>query len=191
MKTSKGVSKVEKDLAKYVHEKMVRETKNYQWRIVLDSHKRALEIYFVISIETNDGQFVQDINGQVNDSGLLQFEEVVCFYDETNYRLIPKNYLKAIPFNPEIGIDQGLVDAFLKQLNIIIVGSFSKLREFLIDASQNEFELHWNEVNMQKTVETLKATNHYSTVKYTFTENNDKTIVEQFKEEQIDGVERI
>ena len=57
---------MEKDITKYVHEKMMREANNYQWRIVLDSHKRALEIYFVITVDTEAERFVQDINGQVN-----------------------------------------------------------------------------------------------------------------------------
>lgn len=182
---------MEKDLTKYVHEKMMREAKNYQWRIILDSHKRALEIYFVITVDTEAERFVQDINGQVNKTNILQFEDVVCFYDETNHRLLPQNYFNAIPFHPEEGIDEGLVDAFLKQLNIVVSGSFIKLREFLLDDSQDAFELQWNEMNMQKTVETLKATNRYSTNKRTFTADNEKSIVEQFKEDQEDGVERV
>lgn len=182
---------METDLTQYVQDKMLKEAKNYRWRMVLDSHKRALEIYFLISLELDQEQYVQDINRRVNNKKLIQFEDVVSFYDENHHRLLPENYLKAIPFNPEIGIEEGLVDAFLKQLNIIISGAYSQLREFLMDDGQKEFELHWNEINMQQTVETLKNTNRYSKNKLTFTNDKNQSLMEQFKEDKDVGVERI
>lgn len=182
---------MEKDLTQYVQDKMLNEPKNYRWRLVLDSHKRALEIYFVISLELYNEQYLQDVNGRVNNNNLLQFEDVVCFYDEKNHRLTPENYLKAIPFDAIVGIDEGLVDAFLKQLNIVISGATSQLREFLMDNNENQFELQWNETNMQQTVSTLQNTSRYSKNKLTFTSNEDKSIVEQFKEDKNVGVERV
>lgn len=182
---------MERDLTQYVQSKMLQEAKNYRWQLILDSHKRALEIYFVITIELDNEHYVQDINGRVNDKHVIQFEDVVCFYDEDDHRLLPENYLKAIPFNPEKGIDEGLVDAFLKQLNIIIASAFSQLREFLIDGSQNEFNLQWNDTNLQQTIATLKNTNRYSINKLTFTSDKDQSIVEQFKGDDDVGVERV
>lgn len=182
---------METDLTNYIYEKMVNNAKNYQWRIVADSQKNALEIYFVVSLENEADQYVQDVNGQVNQDKLIQLEDVICIYNDKNNRIEPKNYLYALPFNPENGIEEGHVDALLKQLNIIIAGANSQIREFLLDASQNEFKLEWHDVNFSNTIETLKDTRNYSMNRLTFEKQDDKNLVDQFKEENRDGVERI
>lgn len=190
-KDEEGVETVETDLTHYIYEKMLDHAKNYQWRIVADSHKNALELYFVISLENETSQYVQDINGQVNEKSLIQFEDVICLYDESSNRIEPKNYLYALPFNVDDGIDEGLVDALLKQLNILVAGAKSQIREFLLDASQDEFTLEWHNVNFKNTIETLKDTNNYSMNRLTFEKQDNKSLVDQFKEENHNGVERI
>lgn len=190
-KDEEGVETVETDLTQYIYEKMLSHTKNYQWRIVADSHKNALELYFVVSIENTTGQYVQDVNGQVNENNLIQFEDVICIYDETNNRIEPENYLYALPFNVEVGIEKGHVDALLKQLNIIVAGAKSKVREFLLDASQDEFSLEWHELNFKNTIDTLKNTNNYSMDRLIVEKQDDKSFVDQFKEDNHNGVERI
>ena len=182
---------METDLTNYIYEKMVDNAKNYQCRIVADSHKNALEIYFVVYLENEADQYVQDVNGQVNQDKLIQLEDVICIYNGINNRIEPENYLYALPFNPENGIEEGHVDALLKQLNIIIAGANSQIREFLLDASQNEFKLEWHDVNFSNTIETLKDTRNYSMNRLTFEKQDDKNLVDQFKEENRDGVERI
>lgn len=182
---------METDLTKYVYEKMIDEASNYQWRIVFDTHKRALEIYFIIAIETEQDQYVQDVNGHVNQSELLQFEEILCFYDKNEQRIVPNNYLYAVPFDLKEGLEESFVDAVLKQLNILISNTRSQLRNFLLDDSQKEFTMQWNDVNMNSTLETMRKTNRYSTNRLTFTEDEEQSLVEQFKEEQHDGLERI
>jgi hypothetical protein len=179
------------DLTKYIYEKMLADAKNYQWRMVFDTHKHALEIYFVLAVETEDERYVQDVTGNVNHSGELQFEEVICFYDQTIQRIVPENYLYAIPFDVEVGIEQVKVDAILKQLNIQISNGQSRLREFIIDDSQQEFVMVWNEQNMKNTVETLQETGRYSEESLTFLKEEDGSLVDQFKEEQHDGLERV
>lgn len=180
-----------KNLSDYIYKKMIEEPRNYQWRIVVDSHKSAIEIYVAISLDVSPGQYVQDINAQVNESGELFFEEVVCFYDETNIKISKDNYLHAIPLNPVEGIEEGYVDAFLKQLNITISTARSQIKHFLADDSQTEFSINWNEENMRNTVETMKRTNNYSSERLTFLSKEEQSIVEQFKEDQYDGLERI
>lgn len=190
-KDEEGVETVETDLTHYIYEKMLDHATNYQWRIVADSHKHALELYFVVSLENQTDQYVQDVNGQVNKNNLIQFEDVICIYDEINHRIVPSNYLYALPFNVEVGIEEGHVDALLKQLNIILAGANSKVRDFLLDASQAEFSLEWHEVNFQNTIETLRNTNNYSMNRLTFEKQDDKSLVDEFKEENHNGVERI
>ncbi|HZK47553.1 MAG TPA: DUF3013 family protein, partial [Atopostipes sp.] len=81
--------------------------------------------------------------------------------------------------------------ALLKQLNIVIAGAASQIRNFLLDANENEFELKWNEVNFKNTIETLKDTGNYARNRLTFEEQDKQSLVEQFKEDTYDGVERI
>lgn len=182
---------METNLTRYVYQKMLDNAKNYQWRIVQDSHKRALEVYFVISLEQDKTRYVQDINGQVNRGNLIQFEDVICIYDKDSHRIVPENYLYALPFDVEMGIEEGYVDALLKQLTILIVGAANRMREFLLDAKQEEFMLEWHDVNFKNTLETFKDTNHYSSNRLTFEKSDDQSLVDQFKEETYDGVERI
>lgn len=182
---------METDLTKYVYEKMLAEANNYQWRVIFDSHKHALEIYFVLEVDIEENRYVQDINGNVNHSGHVQFEEVVCFYDKANQRIVPENYLYAVPFDLEAGIDQVEVDAFLKQLNIQVSNAQTRMREFILDDSQETFEMIWNEHNMNNTVDTMLKTGRYLDKKLTFLKEKSGSIVDQFKEEQHDGLERI
>lgn len=191
IKKNKGARRMGNDLTKYMYDKMINDAKNYQWRIVHDSHKRAIEIYFVVSLEVQDEQYVQDINSQINRDNKIQLEDVVCVYDIKEHRILPENYLYALPFDNKTGIEEGKVDALLKQLNIIISTANSQIREFLLDNNQQEFSLEWNNLNFESTIETLINTNHYSTNRLKFVEINKESLVQQFKEEQNDGMERI
>jgi len=182
---------METDLTTYIYEKMKREAKNYQWRLVLDSYKRTLEIYFVIAIETEDDQQVQDINGQVNRNNLLQFEEVICFYDENNPKIKPDNYLYAHPLDANTGIEKGEVNAVLKHLNLLIAQARTQLKEFLLDDNQEEFSLSWNKESVQNTIKTMRETGRYANEPLTFLQEEEESIVDKFKEEQYDGLERI
>lgn len=179
------------DLTKYVYEKMLDEARNYQWRMVYDSHKQALEIYFVVSLETENAKHVQDVNGNVNRSELLQFEDVACFYNEKENKIVPNNYLYAVPFDLELGLEKGTVDAYLKQQHTLISGVRSQLREFLLDDRQKEFSIKWNEVYITDTINTMRNTNRYEMDKLFFTSEKEQSLVDQFKEEQHDGLERI
>ena len=179
------------ELSNYVYERMIEESQNYQWRIVSDSHKGAVELYLAITVEVKPENFVQDIMGQVNTEGVIHFEEVVCFYDRVNNKIVADNYLHAIPVDPIEGVEAGYVDAFLKQLNITISTAKSQLRLFLEDEKQKEFSLIWNEENMQHTVETMKRTGNYSRKNLLFSQEKEKSLVEQFKGEVYDGLERV
>lgn len=180
------------DLTEYIYKEMIERRNDYQWRMVENSHKRALEIYLTITHESDEEIYMQDINGAVNEPGIIYFEELVCFYDKNDARIAPSNYLYAIPVDLARGIEVGYVDAFLKQLNIIIGKSHSQLHDFLQDETQTEFMLRWNKLNMENTIETMRQTGRYSTDRLIlFAEDDDQSIVDQFKEEMHDGLVRI
>lgn len=179
------------ELSTYIYNRMIEESQNYQWRIVSDSHKGAIELYLAVKLAVEPKEYVQDIIGQVNKEGIIYFEELVCFYDQMNNKIIKENYLHAIPVDPIQGVEAGYVDAFLKQLNITISTAKSQLRLFLEDEDQKEFELIWNEENMENTVETMKKTGNYSRKQLIFSKEKEESLVEQLKGETYDGLERI
>lgn len=179
------------DLSSYIYQKLTEEPQNYQWRIVSDSHKGAIEIYLAIRLEVGPKEYVQDITAQVNEQGVIYFEELVCFYNQLDHKILTKNYLRAVPVDPVEGIEAGYVDAFLKQLNIIFSTAKSDLRLFLEEDDLKEFSLDWNEENMENTIETLKKTNHYSRKRLIFSDEEEQSLVDQFKGENYDGLERI
>ncbi len=179
------------DLGEYIYAQLLDEAKHYRWRVVLDSEKRAIEIYFAVHVEVDENQYVQDLNAAVNNAETFYFEEVVCFYDETNLKVVPNNYLEAVPVDPAIGVEKGYIDAFIKHLNILASNAMSGLRIFLRDDSKTEFSLSWDRENMNNTIETMKNTNHYSTEYISFFEEEDESLIKQFKEDKNDGVERI
>lgn len=179
------------ELSTYIYNEMIQEPQNYQWRIVSDSYKGAIEIYLAIELEVKPNQFVQDITAQVNSEGVIYFEEVVCLYDQTNNKIVKNNYLNALAVNPLQGIEAGYVDAFLKQLNITISTAKNQLRNFLEDEGQKEFFLKWNEENMKTTVKTMKRTNNYSRKQLIFSTAEERSLVDKFKGEAYDGLERI
>ena len=128
----------------------------------MDRSKRAIEIYFTISIDIPDEQFVQDANAKVNEAGQLNFEEVVCFYDEANNKIVPKLF-SSRPSKYKHRNRTRLLDAFIKQLNIIASNANGQIREYLTDETQSEFSLVWNEQNMENTIHTMKETKNYLT----------------------------
>ncbi|MDN6196252.1 MAG: DUF3013 family protein [Atopostipes suicloacalis] len=170
---------------------MIEEPKNYQWRLVSDSHKGAIELYLAIKVQINPNEFVQDFTGQVNAKGELYFEELVCFYDEKDNKVVQSNYLKAIPVDPARGIEMGYVDAFLKQLNIRISTAKSQIKKFLEDKEQKEFSLTWSEENMGNTVKTMRETGHYSSEELTFSRKEEKSLIDEFRGEDYDGLARV
>lgn len=182
---------MKKELGEYIYEKLLKEAKHYQWKMIMDSSKNALEIYFTVSLDIDKTHYVQDGNATVNESGQLNFEEIICFYDIKNSKIVPNNYLVAIPLDPETGIEQGYVDAVLKQLNIIASNTIGELRKFLIDDTRKEFSLTWNEENMRNTVETIRKTGRYSSNTLTFLNEEEDSLVDKIKGDQNGGMERI
>ena len=191
IKKRQGGNRMSLDLGSYIYKNMLKKATYYQWKIIVDRSKRAIENYFTISIDIPDEQFVQDANAKVNEAGQLNFEEVVCFYDEANNKIVPKNYLVAVPLNINTGIEQGYVDAFIKQLNIIASNANGQIREYLTDETQSEFSLVWNEQNMENTIHTMKETKNYLTETLTIEFEEKASLIDQFKEEHDGGMERI
>lgn len=183
---------MEKDLAKYIAEELKILHPFYQWKVIKDTKKQLIEVKVTFNLEVDDSLQVQDVIGKNNESGYIQFEDSICFYDPAISHIQPKNYLKAISFNNQLGIDKGLVFSYLKQLNIVLSQGRTQLEEFVSDTTIGEFELKWRSNDLNQTIDTLKETNRYSEEKLVMNLKQTESIIDQFTKDGVyDGVERV
>jgi len=180
------------DLATYIAEELKILHPFFQWKVVKDTKKQLIEVKVTFNLEVEDNVQVQDVIGRNNESGYIQFEDSICFYDPAISHIQPKNYLKAISFDNQLGIDEGLVFSYIKQLNVVLSQGRTTLEEFVSDTTIGEFELKWRSSNLIQMIDTLKETNRYSKEKLVMNLEQNESIIDQFtKDEVYDGVERI
>ena len=134
---------------------------NVEWEVIWHKRQHMIEIAVVIYAESYDGLVTSDVNGTVNEPNLIQFEDSICFYDPQKSKVLPENYLKTIPFDSKIGIEKGFLDAVLKVLRIVVQEGQTQLIEFVKDPTIDTFELEWNEINLDNTIETLIGIDRY------------------------------
>lgn len=183
---------MENDLASYIADELKILQPFFQWKVVKDIQKQLIEVQFTFRLKVEDDVQVQDLIGQNNESGYIQFEDSICFYDPGVSHVQPQNYLEAVPFDNQLGIDKGIVFSYIKQLNIVLSEGKSNLKEFVSDTTIGEFELMWSDTNLSQTIETLKQINRYSEDKLVMNLERGDSIVEQLtKDGDYDGVERV
>lgn len=188
----RGGHKMTESLTDYIDAELKDVLPNFKWKLIKDTKKNLIELYITFRVDTDEDIQVQDTLGQNNDPGYVQFEDVVCFYDPAYSHVKPQNYLTAIAFDEHVGIEKGYVDAFLRQLNLATKQGMIDLKEFLLDDYAGEFELKWNERNLEGFIKTMKDTNRYNEEKLTMMLDDEESLIEQLtKGEDNDGVERV
>lgn len=180
------------DLSGYIDDELKKMLPNFKWKIVKESKKNLIELYLTFHIETDEAHQVQDMIGKNNEPGLVQFEDVICFYDPAYAHVKPQNYLAAFSLDSHIGIEKGYVDAILRQLNYTTKKGKVELREFLDDDFSDAFTLTWKDSNLQNMVDTLKETGRYSEEKLPMDLDGEQSFLEKLKKDDADdGVERV
>ena len=181
-----------KELASYIDTYFAEMHPNFQWKIIKDSTKNIVEVYFTFVVNVPEDIQVQDSEGTVNEPGILQFEDVICFYDPTKSHVSPSHFLIAFPFDIDKGIEQGYVDAVCKHLNIVATQGSASLREFVQTPSKKQFELSWNELNFENTIQTLKDLKRYNRNTLQMDVNVEENFLDKLKgSTDDDDVERI
>lgn len=180
------------DLSVYIDDELKKMLPNFKWKIVKESKKKLIELYLTFHVETDEANQVQDIVGRNNEPGLVQFEEVICFYDPAYAHVKPQNYLASFAMDSHTGIEKGYVDAILRKLNYTTKKGKLDLAEFLNDDFAESFSLSWNESNLQNSIKTLKQTGRYNEEKVSMQLDEEQSFLEKLKEDDADdGVERI
>lgn len=183
---------MEQDLATYLDTELKKLYPVYQWKVIKNSQNRTVEVYVSFHMEVDDSLQVQDMVGKTNNPGSIQFEDVLCFYDPAYAHVKPQNYLEAISVNSHTGIEKGMVDACLKQLNIVVEEGMVELEKFANDDTLGEFNLKWDEHTFEGTVQTLKSVDRYDTERIQMVLDNDESFIDRIKkDEENDGVERV
>lgn len=180
-----------KELAEYLDEKLAEMHPNFQWKIVKNNAQGIVELFVCFKIDVPETIQVQDSEGRVNEPGILQFEDTICFYDPAVSHVSPDHYLKSFIFDFDTGIEQGLVDVILKHLNIVVTQGSAELREFVQQTQLDQFELSWNDSNFQGTIQTFKEIDRYRYDRLHMDVKKDQSFIEQLKGiSQDDKVER-
>lgn len=190
---SREVNRLEtKELASYVDQYFTNSQPNFQWKVVKDSKQEVVEVFFTFKLDVSPDIQLQDSEGKVNEPGVLQFEDAICFYDPELSHVSKDHYLQSFPFSISTGIEKGYIEAVCKHLNIVVTQGSAALREFVKDPTQKQFELSWNSVNFSGTIQTLKNTGRYSTDLLQMNVERDQKFIEKLKgSNDDDHVERI
>lgn len=180
------------DLSGYIDDSLKEMLPNFKWKILKESRKNLVELYITFHVEPDESVQVQDMVGKNNEPGLVQFEDVLCFYDPAYAHVKPQNYLAAFPMDSHSGIEKGFIDAILRQLNYTTKKGKVDLTEFLNDKFADSYSLDWSESHLSSMVQTLKETGRYSKEKVPMTLNDEKSFLEKLKKDDADdGVERV
>ncbi|MFO8069921.1 MAG: DUF3013 family protein [Alkalibacterium sp.] len=180
------------DLSGYIDNTLKEMLPNFKWKIVKESKKNLIELYITFHVKSEESVQVQDILGKNNEPGLVQFEDVLCFYDPAYAHVKPQNYLASFSMNSHLGIEKGYVDAILRQLNYTTKKGKVELTEFLSDDFADSFSLSWSESNLTNMIQTLKETGRYSKEKVPIAIDDEKSFLEKLKKDEAnDGVERV
>ncbi|GEK89981.1 Protein of unknown function [Alkalibacterium putridalgicola] len=181
-----------KDLSGYIDNELKEMLPNFKWKIVKESKKNLIELFLTFHVETDEEYQVQDMIGKNNEPGLVQFEDVICFYDPAYAHVKPQNYLASFSIDSHTGVEKGYVDAILRQLNYTTKKGKVELTEFLRDDFADSFALTWKESNLQNMIDTLKETGRYSEEKIPMNLDDEQSFLEKLKKgDANDGVERV
>lgn len=180
------------DLSEYMDNELKEMLTNFSWKIVKDTQKKLVELYVTFHVETEESVQVQDTLGRNNEPGLVQFEDILCFYDPAYAHVKPQNYLASFSMDSHNGIEKGFVDAVLRQLNYITKKGEIELTEFLLDNQADSFSLTWDKSNLENMIKTLKETRRYNEEKVQMALDEEESFLEQLKkDDENDGVERV
>ncbi|WP_034550214.1 DUF3013 family protein [Carnobacterium funditum] len=150
------------DMIDYLESTMSEANLDFDWSIEWKKRQNVIEVTFTLYAETEPELVIQDIEGTVNTENIIQFEDVVCFYNPEKSKIILDDYLAAFPFDFKKGIEKGFIDAFVKMLRIVVTEGQSDLLDFATDSTIETFEIEWNQVNFEQTIQTFKDTNRYN-----------------------------
>lgn len=178
-------------LSQYLSKQLKNIKPPFQWKITIDPQKQMLELLMHLRIKNEAGVYLQDASGTTSDEAYFHIEEKICFYNKDSQLSDPENYLWAYAIDLNRGVEEGLVDALIKQLKIQMNELTVELHQFVNRAEAETFIPYWNETNLEHTLQTLKATGRYSTERLMIDFKTEKHTLESLKGEKDDSVERI
>lgn len=179
------------NIVDYMREQLDIKRVPFQWKIVINSKKKVIELFVTFRLEVNGDVHLEDARGVKNSQNYIQFEDALVFFDPLESIVSTERYLYGVPISINDGAEKGLIDATIKQLTLSVNGGRNQLREFLVDDQQQSFSLQWNEKNFIESIELLKDTNRYRTDRLTVTFNHKESLTNELKGQAYDGVERV
>lgn len=179
------------NIVDYIREQLNTKKFPFQWKIVINSKKKVIELFVTFRIEVGEDVHLEDAMGVKNSSNYIQFEDALVFFDPLESIVSTERYLYGVPISINDGAERGLIDVVIKQLTLSVNGGRNQLREFLDDDKRQSFSLQWNEKNFIESIELLKDTNRYQTDRLTVDFDYKKSLTNELKGHVYDGVERV
>ncbi|WP_018658706.1 DUF3013 family protein [Allofustis seminis] len=180
-----------KKLSDYLSEQLKMRASFFDWKIIVDSQKQIIFIKLHVTAENERGIYIQDEYGQISNDKIIHYEQAICFYNEELPLPDPKHYLFSYPINVHVGIEVGVVDAILKHLVLFAHEVALQLKEFINDGKSNIFLPHWNMVDFENTIQTLKDLKHYCMERLAADFDYEPTSIEKLRGDMHGVVERI
>ncbi|WP_051237863.1 DUF3013 family protein [Lacticigenium naphthae] len=171
-------------LTNYLKEAVKKNIPQFQWKIEFNTADKVIDMHVVFSENVPPDLKVQDETNTTNESGRIQFEDQLCFYDPAVSHIAPENYLKTIRMNFETGIEKGFVDSAIKYLNIVLTEGLGQFNEFVYNPAVTSFEFKWNETDFKTTLETMKATNRYEKLHLHLSKKETDSFFDKLKEDE-------
>lgn len=158
-----GVNRIEQqDIQTFIHNYFEENKPSFQWKVEQSTPQKLVNVLVSFKKDIPADIQLQDVYGTFNQSGVLQYEDSICFFDSFTADVHEENYLKTFSFDNQEGIEEGLVEAICRQLILTFSQGTHSLDEFLKDNKEQKFQLVWNDRNLDSTIGTLKLSNRYS-----------------------------
>lgn len=112
-----------------------------------DRKGHAFVVDVIFYVENEGGLQVEDADGVTSEEPVISFSDAVLIYDGkkglSGYD--PDDFLACLPFDGKNGWSMAYGMAFLMYLQVIMDNGMKDLLKFLLDDTDEVFELEWSE----------------------------------------------
>ncbi|MHC5215324.1 DUF3013 family protein [Enterococcus sp. LJL128] len=148
----------------YLDQQLEKKITEFDTAIDWDTRNHTIELVVRLFAENKSGERIDDAQGVVSESEIIEFEDGLLFYNTQKVKQIPdaSDYMAVIPFDGKKGMSKGEIDGALTYLNEVLINGQDSLLEFLTDGDKETFELVWNDDEFKKAIkEASTATDSY------------------------------
>lgn len=126
----------------------------YDFAMDFDSKHHRITLYFRLFAQNEQAEVIEDEDG-VMASDIIEFEDAVLLYQE-GQTISDDEYLYTLAFNRKKGLPYATLMALAETLRDVLDEGQSDLLDFIHDANQEEFSLHFDEATFKHYLEIME-----------------------------------